>query len=471
MSALHFLGLAARSAFSGRPRLAFSPDEIRATELGRGLPKDFLLGCATAAHQIEGGNENDWTDWERGSFPDGRPHIADRTVSGAACDSWNRFDEDLRLLKELGANAYRFGIEWARLEPEEGAWDTQAAQRYRSWLEKLRAAGIRSMVTLHHFTLPKWVAKDGGFASDKTVDRFAAFVARAAGALGEPPDLWCTLNEPNVLALQGYLKGIWPPGMQDPKLTAQVLARTLRAHARVAPLLRDKTHRPVGIAHHVRVFRPAGRSPIAGVLAGVADRFVNQATIDAAVTGRFRIDIPGMVSIDEHIPDMKGSFDYLGLNYYTRDHVAADFKDPSRSRQFVPEHLPKNDLGWELYPEGMYLLLKRWGKLGLPIYVTENGMPDNAGARRGDFLRAHFHALQRAVKEGADVRGYFHWSLLDNFEWAEGFEPRFGLYRVDYQSPDKRRTPTSGVPVFQEIARNLGLSPAAANLPPSAAVR
>lgn len=469
MSALHFLGLAARSAFSGRPGLAFSADEIRATELGRGLPKGFLLGCATAAHQIEGGNENDWTDWERGSFPDGRPHIADRTVSGAACDSWNRFDEDLRLLQELGANAYRFGIEWARLEPEEGAWNAEAAQRYRGWLEKLRAAGIRSMVTLHHFTLPKWVAKDGGFASDKTVDRFAAFVSRAIDALGEPPDLWCTLNEPNVLALQGYLKGIWPPGAQDPKLAAQVLARALRAHARVAPLLREKTHRPVGIAHHVRVFRPASRSPIAGVLAGVADRFVNQATLDAAMTGRFRIDIPGMVSIDEHIPDMKGSFDYLGLNYYTRDHVAADFKDPSLSRQFVPEHLPKNDLGWELYAEGMYLLLKRWGKLRLPIYVTENGMPDNAGARRGDFLRAHFHALQRAVNEGVDVRGYFHWSLLDNFEWAEGFEPRFGLYRVDYQSPDKRRTPTSGVPVFQEIARNLGLSPAADPRPSVAA--
>jgi beta-glucosidase len=469
MGTLRFLGLAARSAFSGRPRLEFSPEEIRSAELGCGLPKDFLLGCATAAHQIEGGNENDWSDWERGSYPDGRPHIARGDVSGAASDSWNRFDEDLRLLKELGANAYRFGIEWARLEPEEGAWNAEAAQRYRSWLEKLRAAGIRSMVTLHHFTLPKWVAKDGGFASDKTIDRFAAFVSRAIDALGEPPDLWCTLNEPNVLAIESYVKGVWPPGLQDVKVAAQVLARILRAHARVAPMLRDKTHRPVGIAHHVRVFRPASRSPVDGIVAGVTDDFVNQAIIDAAMTGRIRIHVPGSVTIDEQVPDLKGSFDYLGLNYYTRDHVAADFKDPALSRQFVPENRPTNDLGWELYPEGLYLLLKRFGKLGLPIHVTENGMPDNAGTRRGDYLRAHFYALQRAVKEGADVRGYFHWSLIDNFEWAEGFEPRFGLYRVDYQSPDKRRTPTSGVPVFQEIARHLGLSPAVSDVPPATA--
>ncbi|HMY19229.1 MAG TPA: family 1 glycosylhydrolase [Polyangium sp.] len=432
------------------------------------FPRGFCLGTATAAHQIEGGLDNDWTDWERGFHADGTPHVKDRTVSGDACDSWNRFDEDLRLMRHLGANAYRFSVEWSRLEPVEGQWNDAAADQYLSWACKLRDAGIEPMVTLHHFTLPRWVATQGGWMNDRTIDLLAEFTARVAKKLGSAVDSWCTLNEPNVLMTLSYLKGVFPPGLKDQRLCAQGLARLLRAHGKMAEIIRehdtvdadgDGFATRIGLAHHVRVFQPATRSPLDRIIAGFMDRFFNQAIVDAPARGRILLSIPGVVDIDEDVPNLKGSLDWLGINYYGRDHIRADLSDPSLSEQYVPAERPVSDLGWDIWPEGMYQVLKRYGALGLPIYVTENGIADHHGEKRPAFLESHFEALVRAAREGVDVRGYFHWSLLDNFEWAEGHEPRFGLYRVDYDSPDKRREPTPAVETFRQIARRLGLEP------------
>jgi len=434
------------------------------------LRSGFLLGAATASHQVEGGNDNDWSEWEKGSFPDGTPHIKHRDVSGTACDSWNRFAGDVTLLRELGANAYRLSVEWSRLEPEEGSWNEAAADRYLEWMRMLRAQGIQPMVTLSHFTLPRWVAAEGGWANEKTVDRIAAYTRRVARRLGSEVDLWCTLNEPNVLMTFGYMQGTWPPGQKDGTLGLQVLARQIRAHARMARELRendtvdadgDGHATRVGIAHHVRIFQPATRSPMDRMMAGITDRLFNQLLVDVHRTGRIQISVPGMADIDEVVPDLKGSYDFLGLNYYSRDMVRADFRSPTLSRQYVAEGRPVNDLGWDVYPEGLYQALKRYGRAGLPIYITENGMADGKGERRPGFLREHFEALVRAAHEGVDVRGYFHWSLLDNFEWAEGFEPRFGLFRVDYNNPERPRFPTPTVDTFQELARGLGLNPQA----------
>lgn len=434
----------------------------------RVFPRGFRLGTATAAHQIEGGLDNDWTDWERGFHADGTPHVKDRTVSGDACDSWNRFDEDLRLMRHLGANAYRFSVEWSRLEPVEGQWNDAAADQYLSWACKLRDAGIEPMVTLHHFTLPRWVATQGGWMNDRTIDLLSEFTERVARKLGNAVDSWCTLNEPNVLMTLSYLKGVFPPGLKDQRLCAQGLARLLRAHGKMAEIIReydtvdadgDGFATRIGLAHHVRVFQPATRSPLDRIIAGFMDRFFNQAIVDAPARGRILLSIPGVVDIDEEVPNLKGSLDWLGINYYGRDHIRADLSDPSLSEQYVPAERPVSDLGWDIWPEGMYQVLKRYGALGLPIYVTENGIADDHGEKRSAFLESHFEALVRAAREGVDVRGYFHWSLLDNFEWAEGHEPRFGLYRVEYDSPDKRREPTPAVETFRQIARRLGLKP------------
>lgn len=461
----------ARNAYEALSRDPHPPpcvlgDERVLSSLPSALPAGFLLGTATASHQIEGGLDNDWTDWERGAHASGAPHVHGRQTSGLACDSWNRIDDDIALMRKLGANAYRFSVEWSRLEPEEGAWDDAAAERYLAWSRALRAAGIEPMVTLNHFTLPRWVATQGGWMSDRIVDLLAGFTERVAKKLGPAVDLWCTINEPNVLSTLSYVKGIFPPGLSDQRIAVLVLARLLRAHARMATALReydttdaDGDGQPtrIGIAHHVRIFQPATRSPLDRLVAGLTDRFFNQSIASAPLTGKIELGIPGVLEIDEEVPGLRGSCDYLGINYYGRDYVRADLRDPSLSKQYVPEGRPVSDLGWDIYPEGLYQVLKRYGALGLPIYVTENGIADRRGDVRPSFLRSHFEALVRAAREGVDVRGYFHWSLLDNFEWAEGYDARFGLFRVDFDSPDKRRTATPAVAVFQEIAKSLGL--------------
>ncbi len=443
-------------------RPPFSPDD--SADLGKGLPAGFLWGTATSAHQIEGGNVNDWSDWEAGKYPDGRPHIEDGSRSDLATDSWNRFDEDLALMKHLGANAYRFSVEWSRVSPSEGEWREDVVARYREWSMKLRGAGIEPMVTLHHFTLPRWVAERGGWEIDETVRHFAAFVSRLTKALAAEVDLWCTINEPNVLAHQGWLEGTWPPGKRSSKEMALVLARLLEAHAAATAELRasdtvdadgDGASARVGIAHHVRVFQPATDSTLDVAIAGLTDEFFNEAIVRAAKEGRVRLSVPGEIEIDREVPGLAGSFDWLGINYYTRDHVRADPSDPALSKQYVPDGRPTNDLGWDIYPEGLYLFLLRWAPLGWPLYVTENGIDDRQGDKRPGFLRAHVRAVERAVAEGADVRGYFHWSLLDNFEWAHGYAPRFGLYRVDFDDPERTRSETPAVKTFRAVAENV----------------
>lgn len=459
------LGVVLLSSCTQSP--SFDPARINATPLGQGLRPGFLLGTSTASHQIEGNNDNDWTDWERGSFPDGSPHIKDGSVSGIATDSWDLFDTDVGLMQRLGANAYRFSIEWSRLEPKQGEWNQEAADRYLQWATTLRQKGIEPMVTLNHFTLPKWVAAMGGWENPATLDAFEAYVIRVADLLGGQVDWWCTINEPNVLAFSAYLDGTYPPGKQDARAMAEVLAHLIEAHARAARQLRlhdttdadgDGFPTRIGLAHHARIFQAATGSATDVAVAGLTNAFFNDSVPEALRTGHISLFIPGSISLERDVPDLKGSIDYFGLNYYTRDHVRQD-TSPSFSTKYVPAGNDTNDLGWELYPEGLYLLLKRYSTLGVPLVVTENGMDDRTGERRPYYLRSHLYAVQQAVAEGVDVRGYFHWSLLDNFEWADGYGPRFGLFRVDRTDSKLPRLETPAVETFREAARNLGLTP------------
>ena len=461
-----FLAAAALAGCDSRP--SFSQGDIDRATLGSGLRAGFFLGAATAAHQVEGGNSNDWTDWENSAYPDGRPHINDGTVSGLGPDSWHHFDDDVAALKKLGANSYRLSVEWSRLEPNEGAWREDVADRYLAMMAQLRAAGIEPLVTVHHFTLPRWIAAKGGWANDDILPPFEAFAGRVATKLGAQVDFWCTVNEPTVIAAQAYIDGIWPPGEKSTRLGAEVLARVMEAHARAAKALRENDTADadgdgratlIGIAHHVRIMQPATDSTLDTAVAGLTDDFANEAVVRSAKTGRIQLYSPGDFEIDREVPGLKGSFDYLGLNYYTRDTLRADLGNPKLSNTYVQRGRPTNDLGWDLYPEGLYIFLKRFSHYGWPIYVLENGISDSTGKERPAYLRSHFYALQKASDEGVDVRGYFHWSLIDNFEWAEGYKSRFGLFRVDYDSPDKTRTPTPAVETFRDIARNLGLKP------------
>jgi beta-glucosidase len=429
--------------------------------LGRGLPAGFWWGTATAAHQIEGGNVNDWSQWEQGSYPDGRPHIARGERSGLAADSWNRFEEDLALMKAAGATAYRFSVEWSRLEPQEGVWDDAALATYARWARRLREEGVEPMVTLHHFTLPVWMAAKGGLLAPSLPAHLEALAARVGAALGADVDLWCPINEINVVAALGWLDGTWPPGVHDDlKSQAQVMLNLLKAHAAMARALRladpGSRARPTVIttAHHVRVFQPASHGVLDTAIAGLTDDFSNEAIPRAFKTGRLTLSVPGSFALDEVVPGLEGSLDLLGLNYYTRDVVRADLGAASLSQRYYRGGRPTSDLGWDLYPEGLEQLLVRFQAYGWPLAVTENGMADAAGTARPRFLTQHVAAIERAVARGADVRGYFHWSLLDNFEWAEGFDARFGLYTVDYTN-GRRRTATPAVETFRRIGANI----------------
>ena len=446
------------------PKLAFDPAEVAAHKMLAGAPRGFLFGAATSAHQIEGGTTNDWTAWEKGSYPDGTPHVVDGVSAARAADSWNLWRSDLAALQLLGANAYRLGIEWSRLEPAPGAWDEAAAARYREMFAGLRAAGITPIVTLYHFTLPTWVAERGGWDWDGAPAALAAFAGRAGAAFGDLVDWWCTINEPNVLVAKGYLAGQWPPGAHDPRRAALALAALMRAHALMTAALRaadradadgDGRATRIGVAQNLRLFDPYTIEPIDGIVAGVADGFYDESFLDAVTLGRVRVVLPGVIDIDEPFPALAGSLDYLGINYYTRELTVGRMGGPDHYAVAAPPDRPRNDLGWEIYPEGLYRLLVRYAKRGWPLLVSENGVSDGRDVWRPTFLRAHLYAVDLARAAGVDVIGYLYWSLIDNFEWSHGYRGHFGLYAIDFDDPILTRRPTAGVPVFQEAARNL----------------
>ena len=419
------------------------------------LPAGFLLGTATAAHQVEGGNtRNDWARFEE--MP-GRVKGGER--SGRASDHWNRVPEDIALMQRLGANAYRFSIEWSRLEPGEDRWDEAAWAHYGDELRRLRGGGITPMVTLLHFTLPLWLADRGGVTAPEFPERFARFAAEAARRFGSLVDLWCTINEPNVQMIAGYIEGAWPPGKRDFADAGRAYAGLVRAHAAAAAALRaGAPGAKIGVAINLVVIEPASRwSLLDWIAARLAARAYNWAFYDSIQSGRVRLSAPGLPWLDEPLPGLAGSADFFGLNYYTRMRIRFAPRSPGMIEP-RPGPGPRSDLDWEIYPEGLLRMARAaWSRYGLPIYVTENGIADAAGTRRADFVQSHLYAVARAAQEGVPLRGYFFWSLIDNFEWAEGFAPRFGLYRVDYAT--FARAPAPGSEVFEAWARRLTPAP------------
>lgn len=358
-------------------------------------------------------------------------------------------------------NAYRLSLEWSRLQPTEGSWDAAAAENYRQMLIALRAAGIAPYVTLYHFTVPQWFAAKGGWESTTALVEFQDYVERVAAEFGDVVDHWITINEPNVLAFSAYLDGQWPPGVVDGARATEVYATLVEAHAIAALALRtydttdvtgDGNATLIGLAHHVRGIDAASPNPLDQAITASTDSFFNDAVPDALLTGRIQMTIPGEITIDRPVANLQGSIDFLGINYYTRDYYRANLADPTLSSRFSPASSDYTDLGWEIYPEGLQRLLERYAAYGWPLYITENGVADATDALRPDFIKTHLLALQRAIENGTDVRGYFHWSLMDNFEWSEGYTGRFGLYEVDFKDPLRPRTPRPSATLIREIA-------------------
>jgi beta-glucosidase len=412
------------------------------------FPRGFLWGSATSSHQVEGGNVgNDWWQWE--TIPG---HIRDGTRSGDAAGWWRGMAErDLSLAASLGQNAHRFSLEWSRIEPSPGRYDASALDRYAEIFAHAASVGLARMVTLHHFTLPRWAADAGGWLNRALPERFGRFAEHVAERLGDRVDLWATINEPSVLAVMAYGGTRWPPGRGALGDAFRAQAVLLDAHARAAAALRARTPAiPVGIVLNMPRIEPARpHHPLDRAIAWIQDWVFSGAVLRALDTGRL---VPPLTKLGRRVDGLARSFDWLGLNYYGRLATRFDPRDRNLARHVQQPTVRSEWIDWgEPCARGMRDQLLRLAHFGVPLYVTENGVYDNDDNVRPGFLVDHVRAVSDAIAAGADVRGYFHWSLVDNFEWTEGWSTRFGLIEVDPASG--RRNPRASAEVYAEICR------------------
>ncbi len=425
----------------------------RVAEATLHFPRDFRWGTATASHQVEGDNtNNDWWIWEQ---TPGR--IRNGDSAGLACNWWAQAEADFDRAAAMGQNALRLSIEWSRVEPEPGQWDEAALDRYRQMLRELRRRKIEPMVTLHHFTNPIWLLERGGWASPETVTLFERYVRKAVTALNEFTDLWCTINEPVVYALLGYVDGRFPPGKHNLGLALDVLTNLVQAHAAAYHAIHEiQSGARVGFAHNVRLFDPARPGfPLDRMAAGLQDRLFNASFLEALLTGQLWFPL----GRSRRIPQAAGTLDYIGLDYYTRDLVAFDLRQSRHlfGRNFATPGAETGDGGYgEVYPEGLFRCIKRLVPTRLPIYITENGLPDADDSRRPRFLLTHLRQVWRALNFNWPIMGYYHWTLVDNFEWAEGWSLRFGLFELDPATQVRRLRPSGQL--YAEICRTGTLS-------------
>jgi beta-glucosidase len=361
------------------------------------FPDGFLWGTATAAHQVEGSNwNNDWWAWE---------HAEDTPVeepSGDACDHFWRYPQDIALLAELGFGAYRFSLEWSRIEPEYGEFSTANLDHYKRVIAACRDHDLVPVVTFHHFTTPRWAVAEGGWENPSTADRFAAFCERAVGHFGDEIGMACTLNEPNIVSLMGWLFGMFPPGRKDRfddylRVTEHLQA----AHRKAYDVLKEGPGDfPVGLTLSMSDWsaEPGYEDEIARYRAAHEDTYLEAARGD----------------------------DFVGVQAYSRNRVGPDgVAGPEPGVEVLP-------MGYEYWPQAAEGAIRHAAEVArTPIYVTENGIGTDDDEQRIRYVRDSLAGVARTIDDGLDVRGFFYWSLLDNFEWAFGYRMRFGLVAVD----------------------------------------
>lgn len=377
--------------------------------------KNFYWGAATSSHQVEGNNHNDWTEFEQRiatsksqmarekDWPDyilknyPNPLQEENYISGKACDHYNRFREDFDIAKSLGHNAHRFSIEWSRIEPEEGKFDEKEIEHYREVIKTLREKGMEPFVTLWHWTLPLWVAKKGGWENRQTINHFVRYCEKIALELRKDVRFFVTINEPLLWASNAYRTGKFPPQKRNIFLFVRVFWNLYRAHA--------------AVYRKMKVINP--------------DFSIGIANNTAWFSAQLLRPVYWMINLF-FVRKIKGVMDFSGIQYYRRI-------------SFILKNKEVSDFGWEIYPEGFYDVIKKyWKNFGKPIFILENGVADARDIIREKFIRDHIAAMKKAMDEGVDVRGYFYWSLLDNFEWDSGFWPRFGLVEVDYKTMERK---------------------------------
>jgi beta-glucosidase len=417
------------------------------------FPDGFLWGCATAAHQVEGQNtNNNWFFWENQ-----QGKIFNGQKAGLACDWWGgRWREDFDRAAQTGQNAHRLSVEWSRIQPEPGRWDENALEVYRTMIRGLIERNMTPLVTLHHFSDPIWVMEQGGWENDAIVGQFETFAIKVVEALKEYVTLWVTINEPNVYTQGGYMGGQFPPGKNDLKAAYTVMRNMLKGHAATYHAIKKiQPHARVGVAHHYRGFEPAhAASPADRWMASFLSRNFNESFANAAATGDFRFAMRR-----ERIPQAANTQDFIGLNYYTREYIT--FKPLALKSLFYKGSYnpasPVSETGFiALEPKGFYQALKWCTGFNKPIIVTENGVEDSQDRLRSRYLFEHVHQMWRAINYTWPIKGYFHWSLVDNFEWERGWSQRFGLWGLDVETQTRLHRPS--VDAYADICRTNGIT-------------
>ena len=385
------------------------------------FPDSFEWGVATASHQIEGNNNNNWSDFEN------RTGIE---KSGEACNHWNLWKTDFDLIEELGVSNYRFSVEWSRIQPEKDSWNEEAVEVYSEMVDDLLKRRIKPVVTLHHFTHPIWFEELGGFSQKENIPFWVDYCERLFDALGDRVKDWCTVNEPEVFSIMGYHMKMFPPGQRSVFKTIKVMRNMVDAHSQVYHRLKSKSSEiRVGLAKNVTLFDPLSRWNILHWITSIVLEYIwNGAIISALRKGRM---------FGKRIPGAKSSIDFIGLNYYT--HVLTSPFLPQTTEIELPKRKNEvmTDFGYPMYAEGLERAVKKLSKLKVPIEITENGVADSEDKIRPEHLKRHLWMISELLKKGYDIRSYFHWSLFDNFEWAEGYKLRFGLYNVNYETQER----------------------------------
>lgn len=417
------------------------------------FPEGFLWGTATAAHQVEGQNtNNNWSAWEA---EPGR--IINGDKAGLACDWWNgRWEEDLQNAALDGQNAHRFSVEWSRVQLSPDRWDESALNHYRAMLKGMRRLGLTPVVTLHHFTDPLWIYEMGGWENDETPKYFEKFVRKVVSAFKDEVKLWVTLNEPNGLVVNSYISGDFPPGKKDFKAAFRALKNLILGHAAAWHAIHEiQPDAMASYALYYRGFFPKStRSPLDALATRTLMGSVNEVFSNAIKDGQVRFAL-----FKDFVREAVGTQDYIAIQYYSSDMVSFTPFNPGElfTRRSCPPGAELSETGFIAnVPDGMTQALKWAHQFRLPIYITENGVEDSKDTLRPSYLAQHLHKVWRAANFNYQVKGYFHWSQVDNFEWERGWSQRFGLWELDTET--QKRTRRHSADLYAAICKENGIS-------------
>jgi beta-glucosidase len=400
------------------------------------LDENLMLGTATASTQIEGGDTNNtWYKWCK------EGHISDSSSCITACDHWNRVEQDVDILKSLHVQTHRMSLEWSLIEPKAGEYSKKAIEHYRNEIQLLLDNNIKPLVTLHHFSEPQWFQNMGGWKESKNSELFVEYVRFIIENLGDLVCEWITFNEPNVYTIFGYLTGSYPPGTKNLFEYFRVESEIIKTHIRIYDLIHKirnqkkfKGKTMVGVAIHIRIFD--GISLIGKITASVVNYFFNEIFMEGMTKGQLLFPLS-----KNGYKYKKGSYvDFIGINYYTRNIVEFVLNPLNYFHKCMNDKdLDKTDLGWDIYPEGIYIVSKKYyNKYKLPIYITENGISDKYDNRRANFIIDHLSYITKATNEGVKIERYYHWTLMNNFEWLYGETGNFGLYNCNFHTQERK---------------------------------